>query len=337
MLKAKLFRYTLPLRTPVYWGGLKYDMRDGALVRLRDPQGREGWGEIAPLPGFSPETLDSALNEARLALAKWGAIDDIHAFPLEPLSLASVRSGLEQALWQLNSAESWRAGCSVRLQMLLSGPHDQIIRDAKSIAKSGVEAIKFKVGQESVEKEIQLARRISRILPDARIRVDANQSWQLEQAQDFIGGVQDLQIDYIEEPVLNRMHLWQLMQESVIPIALDETLRGSSDDELQDAAPVHVIKPALMGGLLTTHRFIRQSLGKGKRCIVSSSWECGIGMHALLQLAAELPQEVHGLDTYRYLSNDVLVNRLQLNPPAFSLPANLPSTNELDWRYVAPA
>lgn len=337
MLQAELFRYSLPLRIPIEWGGIKYRTRDGALVRLTDAQGREGWGEIAPLHGFSLESLDSALNEARQVLAKWGAMDDIYPFPLEPLTLASVRSGLEQALWQLNSAESWHKGRSVRLQVLLSGPHDQIIMDAESLRPSGVEAIKFKAGQGGVDKDIRLARRLRKILPDASLRVDANQSWKLEQAQAFIDGVKHLRIDYIEEPVLNRAHLWQLIHESAIPIALDETLRGSREDELKDASQIYVIKPALMGGVSTTQRFIRQSLANGKRCIISSSWESGIGMHALLQLAANLPNEVHGLDTYRYLSADVLVNRLQLSLPAFSLPAHLPSTNDLDRQYVTPA
>ena len=77
-----------------------------------------------------------------------------------------------------------------------------------------------------------------------------------------------------------------------------------------------------------------KALKLGKRCVISSSWESGIGMFALLQLASDMPHEPHGLDTYRYLANDTLVNRLPLSQAKIRLPSRLPELQDIDWQYV---
>ena len=37
--------------------------REGVLIRLESENGRVGWGEVAPLPGFSQETLEEAITD----------------------------------------------------------------------------------------------------------------------------------------------------------------------------------------------------------------------------------------------------------------------------------
>ena len=55
-----LVPYRLALRESVVWNGERRDHREGILLRLTDLEGRTGWGDAAPLPGFSRETLDGA-------------------------------------------------------------------------------------------------------------------------------------------------------------------------------------------------------------------------------------------------------------------------------------
>lgn len=56
MRAAQLYRYQVPMDAGVVLRERRLKTRDGLLVRLSD-NGREGWGDIAPLPGFSDETL----------------------------------------------------------------------------------------------------------------------------------------------------------------------------------------------------------------------------------------------------------------------------------------
>ena len=54
-----LYRYQLPFTQPLTFHGKVEVAREGLLVRIND-----GWGEIAPLPGFSRETLAEAQTDA---------------------------------------------------------------------------------------------------------------------------------------------------------------------------------------------------------------------------------------------------------------------------------
>ena len=60
-----LYRYQLPFTQPLAFHGQLQVAREGLLVRIDD-----GWGEIAPLPGFSKETLADAQAEALDCLAQ---------------------------------------------------------------------------------------------------------------------------------------------------------------------------------------------------------------------------------------------------------------------------
>ena len=60
-----LYRYSLPLRRPLTLKGVTLQRREGLLLRLSGDDGSEGWGETAPLPGFSEESLDEATVQAR--------------------------------------------------------------------------------------------------------------------------------------------------------------------------------------------------------------------------------------------------------------------------------
>ena len=78
-MRRTLYRYSIPFKQ----GG----QREGILMRLESKKGDVGWGEIAPLPGFSAETLEEAidaLKEDRFSLypsVQWG-----HAAALLDLS-----------------------------------------------------------------------------------------------------------------------------------------------------------------------------------------------------------------------------------------------------------
>lgn len=53
-------------------------IREGLFIRLKSETGRVGWGEVAPLPGFSKETLEEALedliegNDSFYPSVQWG-------------------------------------------------------------------------------------------------------------------------------------------------------------------------------------------------------------------------------------------------------------------------
>ena len=68
-----LYRYRLPFSRPLTLGDLALHHREGLLLRLSGDEGSEGWGEAAPLPGFSVESQGEAASKLRrLAASKIG-------------------------------------------------------------------------------------------------------------------------------------------------------------------------------------------------------------------------------------------------------------------------
>ena len=66
---CRLFRYRLPLAEPLTLAGRVIHEREGVLIRVDSDSGASGWGDVAPLPAFSRESIEDA--EAEIAsLAK---------------------------------------------------------------------------------------------------------------------------------------------------------------------------------------------------------------------------------------------------------------------------
>lgn len=59
MRRAQVYRWQIPMDAGVVLRERRLKTRDGFFMHLRQDE-REGWGEIAPLPGFSLETPDEA-------------------------------------------------------------------------------------------------------------------------------------------------------------------------------------------------------------------------------------------------------------------------------------
>ncbi|MGL6054839.1 MAG: o-succinylbenzoate synthase, partial [Vibrio metschnikovii] len=59
MRSAKLYQYQLPMDSGVILREQKLTQREGFIVEL-EQDGQVGRGEIAPLPGFSRESLQEA-------------------------------------------------------------------------------------------------------------------------------------------------------------------------------------------------------------------------------------------------------------------------------------
>jgi O-succinylbenzoate synthase len=65
LARFDLYRYSVPFSRPLTLGGTTLFQREGILLRLSGEDGSEGWGETAPLPGFSVEGLVDATAQLR--------------------------------------------------------------------------------------------------------------------------------------------------------------------------------------------------------------------------------------------------------------------------------
>lgn len=334
--------YTVPFarRLTAAWGGSA--SRSGLLVLVRASTGAIGYGEIAPLNGYSPESLPEARRAAtELARSVKGtsipatfpALAEVtdrlgRSGPYPP----SVLCGFEVALADLAAQQAglplcrWLgATCATRVPVnaVLSGPVEEIGRQIESLRQYDFGTWKLKVG--GVAPEVDVARigyTRQRLGRDAILRLDANGGWRFEQALAVLDGMDRWQVGYVEEPLLlDDVHrLADLFAATGIGFALDETVLDRVRwNELMAAEAVvaAIIKPTLVGGLSRAQALCEQVAAQEKQAVVTSMLETGVGLAACLHLSAALQPAASlsapppcGLATLDYLADSLITRQI---------------------------
>ena len=332
---VSLYLYQLPLIRPIKWKNQFRSYRDGLLVCFRGGND-EGWGDIAPLPGFSQESISEAQSQAT-TLAKLlpgTSIEplDFGAFNLCP----SVRFGFDLAQFNLNAAIRNQSEAILPPVACCRLLNRQNQRNPDSMATlHGYQAVKIKVGRQALDEDLEFVHSVCSENPDIDIRIDANRAWTLQTAKAFLDATRHLALDYIEEPLKDKSQLAAFARASHVPLALDETLREPGAERYCEYADVFILKPTLSGGMTGTIERTKQAQADHIRCIISSSYESGIGMLGLVELAGSVPREVHGLDTYNLFERDVLIDSLPLNRPKLQFDRHPIKKTDLDLSILS--
>lgn len=323
VVAAEIFQFSLPLKKSLQIGAHRISHRDGLVLRLRDDSGMAGLGEVAPLPGLHHESLDQALEQVQSLLR------EIESLPLmtesnwsaatKQLNLyPSVRFGFESALLELVSQATGLAvpellfGCGVSavpVNALLVGNKNEILTAARRRVEEGYQSLKIKVGRKPVDEEAETIKALANEFgPQVSLRLDANRAWDMDEALAFARLIDQIDIEYIEEPLRDPLQLAQFAARSALPVALDESL--VLFERIPDFVRAVIIKPSCMGIVPALERIL--VLGKTDvTAVISSAFESGLGLRILTQLSSFAGgATAMGLDTWRWLAAD-------LTEPAF--------------------
>lgn len=310
-LGFSIYQYDLPLleKAPL-------KKRRGLLIEITDDRGISGWGEVSPLPGFSRETLSDSLRQL-LALKSGKEL---------PSMYPSVRFGMEMAMLNLTGKQREvpmrcilaEDPCDVLpVNGLLSANQADVFTRARELLKKGVEVLKIKVGQQSIDEDIRVVERISQFIEEpCRLRLDANGSWDLPSALAFGHLCHGLPIEYIEEPVRGLDELREFALSTELPIALDETLWLNPRLSLSEVPGLKaiIVKPTFFGGIAAVKQLLGDAWKMGLTTVISSCFESSLGVLALANFACSLPsnETPAGLSTFVYFADDVLTCPLSL-------------------------
>ena len=148
--------------------------------------------------------------------------------------------------------------------------------------------------------------------PSARVRVDANGGWSVDDALRALSRLAPYGIEYAEQPCATVEELRDLRIALVrggidVPIAADESIRKAEDPlRVRDleAADIIVVKVAPLGGVRSALQVVQEC---GLPAVVSSALDTSVGISAGAALAAALPVLEHacGLGTVALLEGDV--------------------------------
>jgi len=326
--ELKAFAYHIPLAAPLWAGPRKIAEREGYLIKLESAAG-SFIGDIAPLPGMSPENLARAaeelktLNDFARSGKLSGAFSDILR-QIDELSGArtissSVRFGFESALCDFArcvGAESLslpavKEGTLLSVNGFLSTDMPDVFELFEGYLRGGYRTIKIKMGRRGLDDDINFVRDIIAGSGDEiRLRIDVNRLWSFKEAASFAESVNLGRIEYIEEPLSEIGRLAELAAQTGISIAIDETLNYDGAGSLPPRFPglvAAIVKPTLAGGVIAACRLAEKLTALEVVPVVSSSFETGVGLRTLALLAGAIhPAGVAaGLDTHRFLAETI--------------------------------
>ncbi|WP_213989780.1 o-succinylbenzoate synthase [Sodalis sp. dw_96] len=313
MRRGTLLGYSLPLHAGVVLRGQRLSQRTGLVVRLEQDH-RTGEGEIAPLPGFSGETLSQAADAALLLIRRWVAGACILT-DLDPSDGAQARQpippsaafGLSCALAELE--ESLPTQAPYLSVPLCGGDSAEFIRRLSAPGDNPL--AKVKVGLMDGREESRRVNSMLAALPRLHLRLDANRSWTAAAAAGFAESLDPAlsgRIDFIEEPCATPAESLAFSRGTGIAIAWDETVReGNFYPCPQPGVAAIIIKPMLTGSLERCRRLIDGARQAGLTAVISSSIESSLGLTQLSRLAHWLtPGVTPGLDTLSLLGAQLL-------------------------------
>lgn len=326
LTELNIYRYHLRLNRPLTSVGETQTHRDGLIIRVSDDAGHSGYGETAPLPGLSSESINEAAaqlqmlrkavvmspvpdklwkltdqfeewlghHEGRLCLFdRW--LGHMNLFP-------SVRFGFESAILNLmantRNTSLEKLICPQPHQVLpvnglLAGDADEVAEAAATLTERGFRSLKLKVGRSTLEDDIALTCKVLELIPEhVSLRLDPNRAWGLTEAITFWRAVADPKIEYIEEPcksltLLREMLLNPAELALLVPLALDESLAEINPADLRSIGGLRaIVLKPTVLGLERAMQFARVAAEQNLLAVISSSFESRVGLTCLARMAA---------------------------------------------------
>jgi glucarate dehydratase len=188
---------------------------------------------------------------------------------------------------------------------------DQLVAEALSLKASyGFTSHKLKGGVFPPEFELECYRAIAHALPGDRFRFDPNGVWSTEQAIWFGQHIEDLNNDYLEDPVFGMNGMRRARQKLRMPLATNTVVVNFEQlaaNVLQPAVDVVLLDTTFWGG-------IRPCVKAAAICetfqlgvAVHSSGELGVQLATMLHLGAVIPNLTFAADAhYHHLMDDVI-------------------------------
>jgi o-succinylbenzoate synthase len=301
--------YALPFKEPYVTARGRLTHREMVLLRIRDDDGFEGLGEAVPLSLRGGATISDVVRELE-------AIDPFRAAPDDlspPARCALTTARLDHEMKRgATTSERHPVRCNATL---VTGAPKGVAAEAERWAADGFGTFKLKVG---AGEDVAQVRAVREALGDeAKIRLDANASWSLEEATEILSAVEPLGIELVEQPVETIEEAAELARRVSIPLAGDESIVTVEDAARAVAAggfSVTGVKISKVGGIQPGLR-----INSVLPAYVASALDGPVGIAAGRRLAQEVDATratearlAHGLATQRLFASTIAATECEL-------------------------
>ncbi len=322
--------YALPLRKPYVTARGRLDRREMVLLRLRSEDGLVGLGEAVPLSMRGGAALGRVVEELE-GLGRHDSLDEAtlggNAIALSPparcaalTALLDIR-GRRAADKPAEGGETPPIACNATL---VAGEPAAVAADALAWAEDGFRTFKLKLGAGDDAGQVRAVR--EEIGPEARIRIDANATWDVETAKRTLSELEPFDIELAEQPVATLEEAAEVAASTSIPIAGDESVETRADAVralAMGACALSGIKLSKVGGPEAAIE-----IAEVLPSYISSALDGPVGIAAAAQVAQTLrevagedgPGLAHGLATQRLFSSTIASVECELRDGMLHLP-----------------
>jgi glucarate dehydratase len=188
---------------------------------------------------------------------------------------------------------------------------DQVLANARELKKRyGFTTHKMKGGVFAPEYELECYREVAAEFAEDRLRFDCNCSWSTEQAIWFGRAIEDLNNDYLEDPVFGINGMRRTREKLRIPLATNTVVVNFEQlaaNALNTAVDVILLDTTFWGGIRPCVKAAGVCETFQLGVAVHSSGELGIQLATMLHLGAVIPNLTFAADAhYHELVDDVI-------------------------------
>jgi L-alanine-DL-glutamate epimerase-like enolase superfamily enzyme len=300
-------------------------MARNVLLEITLAGGVRGWGEGAPFPAFNGETQADVLE----ACSRAGPL--LEGLPIHDLGTLdkrlaeacqespSARCAIETAIVD---AQARLGGTSLRT--VFGGAEEELVSDVtittgsvedatrEACAFASFETLKMKVGGTDVDHDVARVRAVRAARPDARLLIDANGGFDVEDAVRFAREIAGVRVALFEQPVAPGS--WEALAEvrrrTGLRIAIDESVTSANDVSeakrygAADAVNAKIMKSGIFEALAIVNRAREEGLDR----MIGGMVETRLAMGTSACIAAGIGGFAFiDLDTPLFLAEDPFV------------------------------
>ena len=324
----------IPNKEPYYYSQGTGEGINCVLVEVETDEGITGIGEACgdrsaeAIVGVVREAARAIVGESPFDIERFlhrvywtGKWDDMRRFANQALA------GVEMALWDivgqacgqpvhrlLGGKLHERSSCFAFLQ---GNTPEKLAEDTRLWRERGFHVIYVKVGL-GRERDLACVAAVREAAgPEAKLRVDANQAWQVGEAIGMLNALAPYDIDFAEQPVhwTNLDGMARIRAAVPMPVAVDQgcfTEYETLSVIQKKAADVITVGMHEAGGILGLKKVATVAGAAGLPiCRHGVMGETGITSLASLQVLATIPNQTDGHQVmHQLLENDILVEGL---------------------------
>lgn len=303
----------IPLKTPFITALRRVENVEFVRIVIRSDDWTFSIGEAPATKAITGEDIEIILNSIEsvkdmfIGCTAKEAIDILHSVckigssakaALDMAFLTLMAKEEDKTLYEYlgaKSVETLRTDVTISLK-----DSDAMLEDSRTALKNGLNILKVKLGSD-VTHAVETIKNISHELPEAKIIVDANQAWSLEDSLIFVEKTKNIKIELIEQPVVaNDLDgLKTITDISNIPILADESAFSLVDvKKVVETKSADMINIKLMkcGGLTKAVEILEYCRKMDVKCMLGSMLEGPYSINAALHLALAYTDVIKYID-----------------------------------------